>query len=134
MFLANRGVEVLRLDAVAFIWKRLGTDCENQPEAHTIIRAFNALARIAAPAMLFKSEAIVHPNEVIRYVHPDECQLSYNPLLMSLLWEALATRTCGSSITPCAPAIGLRRAAPGSTTCVATTTSVGPSTTTTRAA
>jgi amylosucrase len=50
------------------------------------------MARIVAPALLFKSEAIVHPNEVIRYVHPDECQLSYNPLLMALLWEALATR------------------------------------------
>ncbi len=92
LFLANRGVEVLRLDAVAFLWKRLGTDCENQPEAHTIIRAFNAIARIAAPSLLFKSEAIVHPSEVIRYVHPEECQLSYNPLLMALLWEAIATR------------------------------------------
>lgn len=92
LFLANRGVEVLRLDAVAFLWKRLGTNCENQPEAHTIIRAFNAMARIAAPALLFKSEAIVHPSEVIRYVHPEECQLSYNPLLMALLWEALATQ------------------------------------------
>ncbi len=92
LFLANRGVEVLRLDAVAFLWKRLGTDCENQPEAHTIIRAFNAMARIVAPALLFKSEAIVHPNEVVRYVHPEECQLSYNPLLMALLWNAIATR------------------------------------------
>ena len=92
LFLANRGVEVLRLDAVAFLWKRLGTDCENQPEAHTIIRAFNAIARIVAPSLLFKSEAIVHPSEVVRYVHPEECQLSYNPLLMALLWEAIATR------------------------------------------
>ena len=92
LFIANQGVEVLRLDAVAFIWKRLGTDCENQPEAHTIIRAFNAMAKIVAPCLLFKSEAIVHPDEMIRYIHPDECQLSYNPLLMSLLWEALATR------------------------------------------
>ena len=92
LFLANQGVEVLRLDAVAFIWKRLGTNCENQPEAHTIIRAFNAMAKIVAPCLLFKSEAIVHPDEVIRYLHPDECQLSYNPLLMALLWEALATR------------------------------------------
>ena len=91
-FLANQGVEVLRLDAVAFIWKRLGTNCENQPEAHTIIRAFNAMVKIVAPCLLFKSEAIVHPDEVIRYIHPDECQLSYNPLLMALLWEALATR------------------------------------------
>lgn len=91
LFLANQGVEILRLDAVAFIWKRLGTDCENQPEAHEIIRAFNALARIAAPALLFKSEAIVHPDEVLKYIHPEECQLSYNPLLMALVWEALAT-------------------------------------------
>lgn len=92
LFLANQGVEVLRLDAVAFIWKKLGTSCENQPEAHTIIKAFNAMAKIAAPCLLFKSEAIVEPEEVIRYIHPDECQLSYNPLLMALLWEALATR------------------------------------------
>ena len=92
LFLANQGVTVLRLDAIAFIWKRLGTVCENLPEAHMIVQAFNTLARIAAPGLLFKSEAIVHPDEVIAYVRPDECQLSYNPTLMALLWEALATR------------------------------------------
>jgi amylosucrase len=91
LFLANQGVTILRLDAVAFLWKRLGTDCENQPEAHMIIQAFNALAGIAAPALMFKSEAIVHPDEVVRYVRPDECRLSYNPTLMALLWESLAT-------------------------------------------
>ncbi len=90
--LANAGVEVLRLDAVAFIWKQMGTSCENLPEAHMIIQAYNALSRIAAPALLFKSEAIVHPDEVARYISPNECQLSYNPLLMALLWESLATR------------------------------------------
>ena len=90
--LANAGVEVLRLDAVAFIWKVMGTDCENRPEAHLLIQAFNTAARIAAPALLFKSEAIVHPDEVARYIRADECQISYNPLLMALLWEALATR------------------------------------------
>ncbi len=92
LFLANQGVEILRLDAVAFIWKALGTNCENLPEAHMIIQAYNAIARIAAPALLFKSEAIVHPDEVVRYIHPEECQLSYNPLLMALLWNSLATR------------------------------------------
>ncbi len=92
LFLANVGVEAVRMDAVAFIWKRLGTDCENQPEAHQLIQAFNAITRIACPTLLFKSEAIVHPDEVIRYISPDECQLSYNPLLMALLWETLATR------------------------------------------
>jgi amylosucrase len=92
LFLANTGVEVLRLDAVAFVWKRLGTSCENLPEAHQLVRAFNRAARIAAPSLLFKSEAIVHPDEVIRYISPAECQLSYNPELMALCWEALATR------------------------------------------
>ena len=90
--LANAGIEVLRFDAVAFIWKQMGTSCENLPEAHLLIQAFNALARIAAPALLFKSEAIVHPDEVAKYISPGECQLSYNPLLMALLWESLATR------------------------------------------
>jgi len=92
LFLANQGVEVIRLDAVAFIWKQLGTNCENLPGAHELIRAFNAVARIASPALLFKSEAIVHPDEVVKYIAPDECQLSYNPLLMALLWNSLATR------------------------------------------
>lgn len=90
--LANRGAEILRLDALAFVWKQMGTDCENRPEAHLLIQAFNAVARIAAPALLFKSEAIVHPDRVIEYISEDECQLSYNPLLMALLWETLATR------------------------------------------
>ena len=90
--LANRGVEVLRLDAVAFLWKELGTTCEGLPEAHLVVQAWNALARIAAPALLFKSEAIVHPDEVVKYIARDEAQLSYNPLLMALIWEALATR------------------------------------------
>lgn len=92
LFLANVGVEVLRLDAVAFIWKKLGTASENLPEAHLLIQAFNAVVRIAAPALLFKSEAIVHPDDVSKYISPEECQLSYNPLLMALLWNSLATR------------------------------------------
>ena len=92
LFIANLGVEFLRMDAVAFIWKRLGTVCENLPEAHTLLRAYNALARIAAPALLFKSEAIVHPDDVLKYISPAECQISYNPLQMALLWNTLATR------------------------------------------
>jgi amylosucrase len=92
LFLANTGVEILRLDAVAFIWKKLGTNCENLPEAHLLIQAFNAVCRIAAPGLAFKSEAIVHPDEVVKYIGTDECQISYNPTLMALLWESIATR------------------------------------------
>lgn len=92
LFLANAGVEVMRLDAVAFVWKQMGTSCENLPEAHTLIKAFNVVKRIAAPSLVFKSEAIVHPDEVLKYIAPDECEISYNPLVMALLWESLATR------------------------------------------
>ncbi|MCB0106390.1 MAG: alpha-amylase family protein, partial [Caldilineaceae bacterium] len=92
LFLANVGCEVLRLDALAFIWKELGTSCESLPKAHQLVQAFNALLRIAAPSLLFKSEAIVHPDEVAKYIGEEECQLSYNPLLMALLWNSLATR------------------------------------------
>ncbi|QDT79229.1 Amylosucrase [Gimesia maris] len=91
-FIANTGIDILRLDAVAFIWKKMGTNCENLPEAHTLIQAFNRLARIATPGLLFKSEAIVHPDDVVKYISEHECQISYNPTLMALLWESLATR------------------------------------------
>jgi len=92
LFLANRGAEVLRLDAVPFIWKEPGTPCENRPGAHRVVRALNAVARLAAPGLAFKSEAIVHPDDVKSYVGPEEAPLSYHPLLMVHLWEALASR------------------------------------------
>jgi amylosucrase len=92
LFIANQGAEILRMDAVAFLWKKMGTDCENLPEVHTLIKAFNSVAKIAAPSLLFKSEAIVHPDDVIKYISEGECQLSYNPLQMALLWSTLATR------------------------------------------
>ncbi|WP_052078833.1 alpha-amylase family glycosyl hydrolase [Spirochaeta lutea] len=92
LFIANHGAEVLRLDALAFTWKEKGTGCENLPKAHTLIQCFRLAAKIAAPAMVFKSEAIVHPSEVVKYISSTECEVSYNPLLMALLWESLATR------------------------------------------
>jgi amylosucrase len=103
LFLANRGVEILRLDAVPFLWKKLGTDCENQDEAHLLLQAFRALVRMAAPATIFKAEAIVPPRELTKYLgaHGDrrraECQIAYNNQLMVLLWSGLAER--GSSLT-----------------------------------
>ena len=70
----------------------MGTSCENQPEAHKLVRAYNSICRIAAPSILFKSDTVAHPRDVISYVDAKECQLSYNSLEMSLYWEALATR------------------------------------------
>jgi len=87
--LAGAGVDVLRLDAAPFLWKRLGTDCQNQPEVHDLLQAFRAAVRIAAPAMAFKAEAIVAPRELVPYL--DECDLAYHNVLMVLLWSTLAT-------------------------------------------
>lgn len=92
LFIANLGVDVLRLDALAFVWKEKGTVCESLPKAHTLIQAFQYVARIACPSLQFKSEAIVHPDEVIKYINPSECHLSYNPLQMALFWSTVATR------------------------------------------
>ena len=94
--LANSGVDVLRLDAVAFTWKRLGTNCQNQPEAHVIAQVFRALLAIAAPGTLLKAEAIVAPSDLLPYlgVHRlqrPECHLAYHNQLMVMLWSGLAS-------------------------------------------
>lgn len=89
-YLANLGVDVLRLDSVAFIWKQQGTNCENLPQAHILVSLLKKCLSIVAPAVVFKSEAIVHPDEVIKYIDSEKCQLSYNPMMTALLWQALA--------------------------------------------
>ena len=96
-FLANAGVECLRLDAIAFLWKRLGTDCQNQPEVHALTAALRAVARIAAPALVFKAEAIVPPQQLAHYLgtgpHTGKVSdLAYHNSLMVQVWSALAAR------------------------------------------
>ena len=95
--LANRGIDVLRLDAAPFLWKRMGTDCQNQPEAHQIVQAFRALTRLAVPGLVLKAEAIVSPEMLVQYLgghdrFRPECDLAYDNQLMVMLWSALATR------------------------------------------
>lgn len=95
--IAARGVEVFRLDAVAFMWKRLGTNCQNQPEVFDLLQALRAAARIAAPAVLFKAEAIVGPSDLVRYLgvgrhYGRVSDLAYHNSLMVQFWSALATR------------------------------------------
>ncbi len=96
-FLANQGADCIRLDAIAFVWKRLGTNCQNQPEVHAITQALRACARIMAPAVIFKAEAIVGPQEVVAYLGQGEhagkvSDLAYHNSLMVQIWSALATR------------------------------------------
>jgi amylosucrase len=117
--LANRGIDVLRLDAAPFLWKRLGTDCQNQPEAHLLVQAFRALTRLAAPGLLLKAEAIVSPEMLAQYLgghdrYRPECDLAYDNQLMVMLWSTLATRDVRLAET----ALIRRRAAPTPTSWV----------------
>ncbi|RKS73878.1 amylosucrase [Motilibacter peucedani] len=97
LFLANAGVEVLRLDAIAFLWKRLGTSCQNQHEVHAITQALRAVVRIACPAVVFKAEAIVGPGDLVHYLgtgqhHGKVSDLAYHNSLMVQFWSMLAAR------------------------------------------
>ncbi len=97
LFWANRGVDILRLDAVAFLWKKIGSTCQNEREAHLILQLFKDCCQVTAPGVVFIAEAIVAPFEVIKYFGEDaviakECEIAYNATFMSLLWEAVATK------------------------------------------
>ncbi len=92
----NLGVDILRIDAPAFIWKQLGTSCQNLPEAHTLLRLIKQCALVTSPGMALLGEAIVAPKEIIKYFGTDkyvanECDVAYNATQMALQWDALAT-------------------------------------------
>ena len=95
--LANHGVEVFRLDAIAFTWKRMGTSCQNQPEVHALTQALRTVARIACPAAVFKAEAIVGPQDLLAYLGQREhwgkvSDLAYHNSLMVQIWSMLASQ------------------------------------------
>ncbi len=97
LFWANQGVDVLRLDAVAFLWKKLGTTCQNERKAHLILQLMKDCCQVTAPGVLFIAEAIVAPTEITKYFGEDaivakECEIAYNATLMALLWDSVATR------------------------------------------
>lgn len=97
---ANHGVEVFRLDAIAFTWKRQGTSCQNQPEVHDLTQALRTVARIACPAVLFKAEAIVGPRDLMPYLgtgrhHGKVSDLAYHNSLMVQVWSMMASREVG---------------------------------------
>ncbi|MEP6513173.1 MAG: alpha-amylase family glycosyl hydrolase [Parafilimonas sp.] len=95
-FYANLGVNILRIDAPAFIWKQLGTKCQNLQQAHTILQLIKQCINVATPGMALLGEAIVAPWEIMKYfgtglATAKECDLAYNATHMALQWDALAT-------------------------------------------
>lgn len=96
LFYANIGVDILRIDAPAFIWKEMGTTCQNLPLAHTLLRLIKQCVQVAAPGMALLGEAIVAPKEIMKYFGTGlytakECDFAYNATHMALQWDALAT-------------------------------------------
>jgi amylosucrase len=96
LFFANLGVDVLRIDAPAFIWKQVGTSCQNLPQAHALLRLIKCCVEIAAPGMAILGEAIVAPKEIMKYFGTGnytarECDFAYNATHMALQWDMLAT-------------------------------------------
>jgi len=97
LFWANQGADILRLDAVAFLWKKIGTTCQNEQEAHLILQLMKDCCQVVSPGVLFIAEAIVAPVEITKYFGEDaviakECEIAYNATFMSLLWDAVATK------------------------------------------
>lgn len=97
LFWGNQGADIVRLDAVAFLWKKIGTVCQNEREAHLILQLMKDCCQVTAPGVLFIAEAIVAPVEVTKYFGEDainakECEIAYNATYMALLWDAVATK------------------------------------------
>lgn len=95
-FYANLGVDILRIDAPAFIWKQLGTTCQNLPLAHALLQLIRQCVQVAAPGMALLGEAIVAPKEIMKYFGTgesagEECDFAYNATQMALQWDSLAT-------------------------------------------
>jgi amylosucrase len=95
LFMANAGVDLVRLDAIPYVWKALGTDCRNLPEAHMILSLFRDIISYCAPSTALLGEAIIAPELIIRYFGSEdkpECHSLYNASYMVEIWNSLATR------------------------------------------
>lgn len=95
LFFANAGIDVIRIDAVPYIWKELGTDCRNLPKVHTIVRMMRMIGEIVCPSVLLLGEVVMEPSKVAPYfgtVEKPECHMLYNVTTMATMWNTLATR------------------------------------------
>jgi len=95
LYLCNQGVDVIRLDAVPYIWKTLGTDCRNLKEVHTLVRLMRLATQVVCPGTLILGEVVMEPTKVVPYfgtVAKPECHMLYNVTTMATTWHTVATR------------------------------------------
>ena len=93
--LANRGIDVIRLDAVPYIWKELGTNCRNLPRVHTLVRMMRIICEIVCPSVLLLGEVVMEPSKVAPYFgtpEKPECHMLYNVTTMASTWHTVATK------------------------------------------
>lgn len=93
--LANKGIDIFRLDAIPYMWKALGTSSMNLPQVHKLLRMMEMIIEDVCPGVIFLGEAIVEPHEIVKYfgtAEEKECHVMYNASMMVLLWNSLATR------------------------------------------
>ena len=98
LFLANRGIDAIRIDAVPYIWQTLGIQCRNLPQVHTIVRMMRMIAEIVCPGILLLGEVVMEPEKVVPYfgtVNKPECHMLYNVTTMAATWHTVATRDTG---------------------------------------
>lgn len=94
LFLANVGIDVMRIDAVPYIWKELGTDCRNLKQVHTIVRMMRMIGEIVCPSIVLLGEVVMEPTKVAPYfgtVEKPECHMLYNVTTMATTWHTVAT-------------------------------------------
>ena len=94
LYLCNRGVDIIRLDAVPYIWKSLGTNCRNRPQVHTLVRMMRMASEIVCPGTLLLGEVVMAPDKVVPYfgtVQKPECHMLYNVTTMASIWHTVAT-------------------------------------------
>ncbi len=94
LFLANKGIDVMRIDAVPYIWKELGTNCRNLPQVHSIVRMMRMICEIVCPGVLLLGEVVMEPEKVVPYfgtVEKPECHMLYNVTTMASTWHTVAT-------------------------------------------
>ena len=95
LYLCNQGVDIIRLDAVPYIWKELGTSCRNLPQVHSLVRLMRLACEIVCPGTLLLGEVVMEPSKVVPYfgtVDKPECHLLYNVTTMASTWHTVATK------------------------------------------
>ena len=98
LYLANRGIDIVRIDAVPYIWKELNTSCRNLPQVHNIVRMMRMIGEIVCPGILLLGEVVMEPEKVVPYfgtVEKPECHMLYNVTTMATTWHTVATRDVG---------------------------------------